>query len=232
MSQDLFLQDSQGFRLPVYLLLDCSGSMQGEPIKAVNDGLFIIYDELIKNARALESAYLSVITFANQAKVVTPLGSIAQYQPQALQAYGQTAMGAALSLLVSSIEQDVLAHTAQQHGDYRPLVFLLSDGNPTDDYKSGIQRIRTLRGNKQPEIIALACEGGAQGVDTVMLHELTPHFSIMQKTSGDKIRQYFRWISGTIIQVSQPTSISANKVSLNPPTDMPGEINYTYTELE
>lgn len=57
-------------RLPVYLLLDCSGSMFGEPIEAVRQGLKALLSELRGDPMALETAYLSVITFESIANQV------------------------------------------------------------------------------------------------------------------------------------------------------------------
>ena len=60
-------------RLPVYLLLDCSGSMTGEPIEAVKTGLQVLVSALRQDPQAIESAYLSVITFDSSARQVVPM---------------------------------------------------------------------------------------------------------------------------------------------------------------
>ncbi|MEQ1531565.1 MAG: VWA domain-containing protein, partial [Methylococcales bacterium] len=86
-------------RLPVYLLLDTSGSMSGEPIEAAKNGVQVLVSTLRQDPYALETAYLSVITFDSSAKQVCPLTELATFQPPNLIATGSTALGEALQLL-------------------------------------------------------------------------------------------------------------------------------------
>ncbi|MEI7688020.1 MAG: tellurium resistance protein TerY, partial [Planctomycetota bacterium] len=71
-------------RLPVYLMLDCSESMAGPAIEAVGRGVSLLHQELKSNPDALETAYLSVITFSRYAKQVTPLTEVMQFSPPPL----------------------------------------------------------------------------------------------------------------------------------------------------
>ena len=59
-------------RLPVYLVLDTSGSMHGEPIEAVKNGVQVMISSLRQNPQAIESAYISVITFDSVAQQIIP----------------------------------------------------------------------------------------------------------------------------------------------------------------
>lgn len=68
-------------RRPVYLLLDTSGSMRGAPIQAVQQGVTMIHQELLNNPHALETVYLSVITFADSAQQVARLASVEDFKP-------------------------------------------------------------------------------------------------------------------------------------------------------
>ena len=77
-------------KLPVYLLLDTSGSMHGEPIEAVRNGMQTLVSALRQDPHALESAYLSVITFAESAAQVVPLTELTQFQIPVLSASGTT----------------------------------------------------------------------------------------------------------------------------------------------
>ena len=84
-------------RLPVYLLVDTSGSMHGEAIEAVRNGLQVMLSALMQDPYALETAYLSVIAFDSSARQLTPLTELTSFQLPNLQANGMTAMGEALS---------------------------------------------------------------------------------------------------------------------------------------
>ena len=120
-------------RLPVYLLLDCSGSMYGEPIEAVKNGVQVLVSTLRQDPYALETAYLSIITFDSSAKQVTPLTELAAFQQPNIEANGCTALGEALALLATKVDQEVTKTTPEQKGDWKPLVFIMTDGVPTDD---------------------------------------------------------------------------------------------------
>lgn len=85
-------------RLPVYLVLDCSGSMRGEPIQAVNRGIQLLVKTLQNNPVALETVWVSIITFSTEAQQLVPLTEVSLLQVPKIQAGGRTAMGAALLL--------------------------------------------------------------------------------------------------------------------------------------
>lgn len=109
-------------RLPVYLLLDCSGSMMGEPIEAVKQGVKALLSELRGDPQALETAYLSVITFDSSARQITPLTELMQFKEPEISAGGATALGGALNVLIDCVNNEVRKSTETQKGDWRPLV--------------------------------------------------------------------------------------------------------------
>ena len=147
-------------RLPVYLLLDCSGSMMGEPIEAVRQGIKALLSELRGDPQALETAYLSVITFDSQARQIIPLTELMQFQEPELHAGGATALGGAIEVLMECINTEVRKSTETQKGDWRPLVFILTDGSPTDTaaFERAVQNIKDV---KIANIIACAAGSNA-----------------------------------------------------------------------
>lgn len=181
-------------RLPVYLLLDCSASMEGDPITAIHEGLNMVHRLLMADPQALETVYISVIKFGDNAKQYR-LVALDRFVPPALEASGKKSMGAALHLLADSIEQDLVFHTSVRKGDYCPLVFLLTDGEPTDNYRRAVARLKQLRGIRKPTIIALGC---GSKVNTAMLREITEHVFFMHTVSPEQIKSFFKWISGSV----------------------------------
>jgi len=187
-------------RLPVYLLLDCSTSMQGNAIMAVNEGLNMIYRQLMNDLRAQDTVYISLIRFASQA-MQDPLTPLLQFQPTILSANGNTALGAAIQLLVQSIREDLRVNTKERHGDYRPLAFLLTDGEPTDHYKDAVYQLHQLRGSQKPTVIALGC---GNHVKESTLREIAEpgNVFLMHNVSDAAIKSFFQWMSGSIIQTA------------------------------
>src|SRR5690606_41964934 len=103
-------------RLPVYLLLDTSGSMTGEPIEAVKNGVQMMLHSLRQNPQAIETAYVSIITFDAEAKQIVPLTDLASFQMVDIKASSTTALGAALSLLAEKMETEITTTTADTKG--------------------------------------------------------------------------------------------------------------------
>ncbi len=184
-------------RLPVYLLLDCSGSMAGEPIEAVRQGMRTLLGELKSDPQALESVFLSVITFDSSARQVVPLTELMQFQEPQIQATGTTALGEALNLLLQRIGEEVRKTTAEQKGDWRPLVFLMTDGAPTDSWETAADSImRSRPGN------FIACAAGARADENV-LKRITEVVVRLNDLEPDTLRQFFKWVSASVTATSR-----------------------------
>jgi uncharacterized protein YegL len=187
-------------RRPIYLLIDTSNSMQGAPIQAAQQGVQLIHNELNNNPHAIETVYLSIITFSDTARQIVTLSSVENFTPPVFKAGGSTAMGAALTLLDQAIEREVRKATAASKADYRPLVFLLTDGAPTDEWRSPSQKLKARTDRKIGSLVALACGPSA---NVTVLREITNDVLLMSDTSPDAIRQFFRWVSSSIQKTSQ-----------------------------
>lgn len=197
-------------RLPVYLLLDTSGSMQGEPIEAVRQGIKALLMELRTDPQALETAYISVITFSSVATQQCPLTELISFKEPQIEASGLTSLGAGLELLSECIENEVVKNSPTVKGDWRPLVFILTDGVPTDTWEEQAQR---LKSNKPANIIA--CGAGADANASV-LKQITDNVIMLNNLSAGDLSQFFKWVSDSIKLSSQSLDAMPNK-----PIDLP-----------
>ena len=207
-------------RLPVYLLLDCSGSMYGEPIEAVKNGVQVLVSTLRQDPYALETAYLSIITFDSSAKQVTPLTELSAFQHPNIEANGCTALGEALSLLSTRVDQEVTKTTPEQKGDWKPLVFIMTDGVPTDDINKGLAEFK-----KRKFGMVVACAAG-QGADTNVLKQITECVVQLDTADSATIKSFFKWVSASVSAGSmkvEETASDMNTMSELPPP--PPEVN-------
>jgi uncharacterized protein YegL len=184
-------------RLPVYLLLDTSGSMTGEPIESVKSGVQMLVAALRQDPYALETAYLSVITFSSTAHQAVPLTELSLFQVPNISASGTTALGGALSLAASKIEEEVTNTTMEMKGDWKPMVFIMTDGVPTDDWQKGLSAF------KQKKVgVTVACAAG-NAADTKILKQITDIVVELDTADASSISAFFKWVSASISTGSQ-----------------------------
>jgi len=207
-------------KLPVYLVIDTSGSMMGEPIEAVKNGMQILVSALRQDPYALETAYLSVITFDSEARQVVPLSELTTFNLPSIQASGSTALGSALKLLAERADAEVTKTTAETKGDWKPMVFLMTDGGPTDDWQSGLAEFR-----KRKFGIVVACAAGP-GANTEVLKQITEGVVTLDTADTASLRAFFKWVSASISTGSQKVEANGKEVGgLNELPPPPPELN-------
>ena len=207
-------------RLPVYLLLDTSGSMSGEPIEAVKNGVQVMISSLRQNPQAIETAFLSVITFDSIAQQIIPLTDLASFQMVDIKATGVTALGDALKLVSNKIDNEVAKTTMEQKGDWKPLVFIMTDGIPTDDWQSGLNEFK-----QRKTAFTVACAAGS-GADTSILKQITENVVSLDTADSASIGKFFQWVTASIGVSSTKVEDSGKDVTgLNELPPPPAELN-------
>ncbi len=194
-------------RLPVYLLVDVSGSMLGEKIESVKSGIQMLVATLHKDPQALETAYLRVITVGSNATQVVPLTELAAFQQPELTAGGMTAMGEALELLCKCAQNEVVKTTAERKGDWRLMVFIFTDGMPNDDVQKGISALRSMKWG-----ITVSCAAG-QDADTTFLDKVTPECVVkLEVADSASISAFFKWVSSSVSTSSKSVNETGKDV--------------------
>ena len=182
--------------LPVYILIDTSGSMKGEPIESVKVGLADMVATLRQDPYALETVCISIITFDREVKQVLPLTELENLQmPEIVTPdSGPTHMGMALKMLCDKVETEVRKGTAEQKGDWRPLLFLLTDGKPSDlmEYNEVLPRVKKVNFAS-----IVACAAGPQA-KTEPLQKLTDQVFRLDTMDATSFKKFFVWVSDVI----------------------------------
>ncbi len=192
-------------RLPIFFLVDVSESMIGESLYQLEGGIREIVSTLRKDPFALETVFLSVLVFAGKAQTIVPLTELVSFHPPELPVGGGTALGAALGHLMDVIDRSVTQGTSQRKGDWNPIIFLLTDGHPTDRVDLSIQRWNAhYRGRM--DLIAVSIGGQA---DHDLLKRLTDQVIVFNDTAPDAFARFIRWISQSI--QSRSISISSGQ---------------------
>ena len=205
-------------RLPVYFLLDTSGSMRGEPIQALNNALSGMINTLRSDAQALDSLWISVITYDREVKEIAPLTELVSFQlpeitcPQS----GPTHTGMALEMLHEKVKSDIIKGSPTQKGDWKPLLFLFTDGKPNDLqlYREMVPKI------KASDFGAIVCCAAGHMADDSLLKELTDNVVHLDSADSSTLKQFFKWVSDTIEQGNKSQG-TGEGISLPPP---PSEI--------
>lgn len=206
-------------RLLAYFLLDTSGSMNGEPIQALNNGFNGLVSMLRADPQAMESLHLSVITFDREVKNIIPLTALSNFYPMEITCpdSGPTHTGAALEMVSDLVQKDLVKGSADEKGDWQPLLFIFTDGKPSDIQKYR-QMIPILRGLEFGAIVG--CAAGPKA-DEQFLKELTDHVVKLDTTDAITLSSFFKWVSTSITQGGHSQN-TTDHVTLPPP---PSELN-------
>ncbi|MEB3173794.1 MAG: VWA domain-containing protein [Cyanobacteriota bacterium] len=189
--------DNQENRCPVALVLDTSGSMQGAPIQALNQGIETFKQDVLRDVQATLSLETAIVAFGKDgAQKIQDFVGIDGFQPPALAADGLTPMGEAVNLALDLLEARKAAYKSNGVHYYRPWLILITDGAPTDDWRGAAQRLQ--QAEKDNRVIALAV--AVQGANAEVLRQFSQRPPVA--LNGLDFRDLFLWLSNSMKRVS------------------------------
>ncbi|RCG32733.1 VWA domain-containing protein [Sphaerisporangium album] len=194
--------------LPFYLVCDESYSMDGAPLQAINQELPTIYDEIASNPVVADKARLGIIGFSTGAEILLPLADLNDVQsiPQ-LSARGMTNYGAAFSLLRDTIEMDIKKLRQAGHSPYRPTVFFLTDGHPTDEWNDDYQRLVDPGFGPHPSILAFGF-GEAQASILTQIATFRAFIANGDVSPTQALREFAKQLLNSVVKSAVASSSS------------------------
>ncbi len=198
-------------RLPLYLLLDTSGSMNGEPIQALNNGVSVLINMLRADPMAIDTVWVSIITFDRHVKEIIPLTPIDELQLPDIECVtsGPTMTGQALSLLHEKVLQNTVRTTKEQKGDWKPILVLFTDGKASDVqcYNDILPKVNAL-----PFASKLICAAGNLS-NMAQLQQLSNDIMQLDEIDSSSLQKFFVWVSELVDRNSR----SAGQTPSNEP---------------
>src|SRR5215472_8312501 len=209
--------------LPFYLVCDESGSMRGEPIRAINSCLPDIHSEVGSNPVVADKTRFCIIGFSGTARTVLPLADLSAISVIPAIAYhaGGTNYGAAFELLYDSIADDVGQLKANGDQVYRPAVFFLSDGRPSDKkWVVAHQRVTDPGWPMHPNILAFGF-GKAQPATLQHVATVRAYIADQGMGPGAALREFATSLIQSIV-TSGSRPASGSGLTLAVPDSVPG----------
>jgi uncharacterized protein YegL len=185
-------------RCPCVLLLDTSSSMQGAPISELNSGLITYKDELSADALAAKRVEVAIVTFG-PVQVAQDFTTVEQFSPPQLVANGDTPMGGAINQALDMVTSRKQTYRSNGIAFYRPWIFLITDGAPTDRWESAAVRVREGEAAKGFSFFAV----GVENANLDVLKQICVREPM--KLRGLRFRDLFQWLSNSQRAVSRST---------------------------
>jgi uncharacterized protein YegL len=184
-------------RCPCVLLLDTSSSMNGEPVTALNQGLQSFQVDIRQDALAQRRVEIAIVSFGNGGvKTLQDFVTANQFEAPTLSAAGNTPMGEAINRALDMLRERKGQYKENAIPYYRPWLFMITDGAPTDAWQDAAQRIRDEEGAKQLAFFAV----GVGQADLATLAKIAVRKPIMLQ--GLKFNELFLWLSRSQKRVS------------------------------
>lgn len=179
-------------RLPIFILIDSSSSMRGEAIEAVNSGIKELLQSLRTNPFALETVYLSVLSFNTEAFIVRPFSDLLNNDLVTIEAKGRSNFGIGLDLLIKEMSQQINKTTKEKKGDWKPIIVLMTDGKPSGAWKTKLKAFHRLNTG---QFIVCAC-GFKSNLTSI--ESYGGNMIILNNKKQNSILEFFKWVTNSI----------------------------------
>lgn len=176
----------------------------------MESGLATVVKELRTDPYALETVYVSAIAFAGIAKAISPLVELSTFYPPKLPLGGGTSLSAALSCLMNEIDHGVRRSTSEQKGDWRPVVYLFTDGHPTDNFDSVITRWQ----KDYAAWTTVIAVGFGKAADYETLRQLSAHVVKFEESKDGDFKKFVSWITASVAAQSKSVGEGQDAVGL------------------
>jgi uncharacterized protein YegL len=188
-------------RVPICLVLDCSGSMSGQPIDELNKGVEQFFQAILDDEVARYSAELSVVTFGGSVSTLIDFNSLDKVQPPHLHASGGTPMGEAVQKAIQLLDNRKNDYKNAGVDYYQPWMVLMSDGAPTDSIEYSSKLACDLVNERKLTIFPIII-GDDQGAKEIA--KFSPKRPPL-RLKGLNFKEFFEWLSKSVSRVSQST---------------------------
>ena len=196
---DVALQDNTEERTPMVLVLDCSGSMQGARISALNDGLQVLETDMKNDPTTSTRGRVMVVEYGGADEVREGLWQDAiDFKAPALVAAGRTPTGAAVTSALAAIEAQKAELKANGISYKRPILMLMSDGEPTDEWESAADACKAAEAANKVTVFAI---GVGEDANLTTLGRFSGKGAV--QINGLKFKELFVWLSASVKAVSK-----------------------------
>lgn len=176
--------------------------MSGQPIAELNNGIRQFKEELMTDSLAAKRVEVAIITFGSTPDIVQDFTGAQSFEPPRLEASGATAMGAAIEEGLRRLEGRKQAYKQNGLAYFRPWVFLITDGSPTDSVYQAAMDVRSGEARKAFSFYGV---GAGSQADFNQLNAICPPDRPAVKLEGVRFRELFSWLSKSMSTVSRST---------------------------
>lgn len=187
-------------KVPMCLVVDSSGSMclsEGDrtsKIKQLNKNIEMLIDFIRNDAKASRICDLCIISFGGTVEVRNGYSNIENISYKPMKASGSTPMGEAVKKAIYLLKLRRQYYKDNEIEHYKPIMLLMTDGNPTDDYKAASQMLASMVKNKELKVFPV---GIGNEFNKEILREFSPHLEPKMIRDASGFTMLFKLLSSS-----------------------------------